>query len=76
MKSISLILSIGFLCISSLVAQPEVYPWSNISGIRVDGELMELNSTLGIVGADWSAVRKIAKERAGYNYRAPLNTMF
>ena len=49
-------------------AQPEVYPWSNISGIRVDGELMELNSSFTIVGQDWSTVRKTAKERARYQY--------
>jgi len=49
-------------------AQPEVFPWSNISGIRVDGELMELNSSFALVGPDWSTVRKTAKERARYQY--------
>ena len=68
MKIFSLILIVYFFNVSSLFSQPEVYPWSNISGIRVDGELMELNSTLGFVGADWSAIRKTAKERARYNY--------
>ncbi len=68
MKNIFLILSIFCLSTIYLCAQPEVYPWSNISGIRVDGELMELNSSLGLVGADWSVVRKTAKERARYRY--------
>lgn len=68
MKIFSLILIVFVINVSSLFSQPEVYPWSNISGIRVDGELMELNSTLGFVGGDWSAIRKTAKERARYNY--------
>lgn len=68
MKNFFLILIVCFLNVSPLISQPEVYPWSNISGIRVDGELMELNSTLGFVGADWSAITKTAKERARYNY--------
>ncbi|KPK28486.1 MAG: hypothetical protein AMJ61_02220 [Desulfobacterales bacterium SG8_35_2] len=76
MKNIFIALLICFLSLSSLFAQPEVYPWSNISGIRVDGELMELNSTLGFVGADWSAVRKTAKERARYRYRREDKTQY
>lgn len=59
-----------------LSAQPEVAPWSNISGIRVDGELMELNSSLGLVGPTWTAVRKTAKERATYLYRRDGPTQF
>ena len=51
------------------MAQPAVYPWSNISGIRLDGELMELNSALCVVGQDWSSVKKTAKEQARYHYR-------
>ena len=61
-------LFITFLITSSALAQPEVHPWSNIDGIRVDGELMELNSAFTIIGADWTNVRKTAKERARYNY--------
>ena len=58
MKKFLLILSAYFLSIAWASSQPEVYPWGNISGIRVDGELMELNTTLGFVGADWSATEK------------------
>ncbi len=74
MKTGFLLLIASLLNVFSLTAQPEVYPWSNISGIRVDGELMELNSSLGFVGADWSAIRKTAKERARYRYRRDGNT--
>ena len=76
MKNIFLILSLAFLNASSLFAQPEVYPWSNISGIRLDGELMELNSTLGFVGADWSTIRKTAKERIPKLIFKILETLF
>ncbi|MBS0000494.1 MAG: hypothetical protein KFF73_16055 [Cyclobacteriaceae bacterium] len=74
MKNFLWILSVYFLTILNLSAQPEVYTWGNISGIRLDGELMELNSTLGLVGADWTAIRKTAKERARYFYRREGNT--
>lgn len=69
MKNIFISLSLSLATISMVSAQPEVYPWGNIKGLRVDGELMELNSSLGFVGADWSSIRKTAKERAGYSYR-------
>jgi len=76
MKNIFIIFFVYFIGTLSLLAQPEVYPWGNISGIRLDGELMELNSTLGLVGGDWNALRKTAKERAGYYYHREGNTQF
>jgi hypothetical protein len=68
MKYIYQFVLINLIGVSSLFAQPEVYPWSNISGIRMDGELKELNSSLCVVGADWSDVQKTAKEKAWYQY--------
>jgi hypothetical protein len=66
----TLLLVVQILTISSYIeAQPEVFPWSNINGIRVDGELMELNGFFALVGPDWSTIRKTAKERARYQYR-------
>ncbi len=61
---------------SSLFAQPEVYPWGNISGIRMDGELMELNTSLGLAGPAWPEVSKTAKEKARYHFRREGNTRF
>ncbi len=69
MKFSLLCTSIFIVSTSALSAQTEVYPWSNISGIRLDGELMELNSALCVVGHDWSSVKKTAKEQASYQYR-------
>jgi hypothetical protein len=74
MKNILRLFSACFLISFIALAQPEVAPWGNIAGIRLDGELMELNSTLGYVGSDWSAIRRTAKERAGYNYQRDGNT--
>ncbi|MBN3034196.1 MAG: hypothetical protein JW861_01305, partial [Bacteroidales bacterium] len=69
MKSIHLFILLSLTGVSSSFAQPEVYPWSNISGIRIDGELVELNSSLCVVGPDWSQVFKTAKEEARYQYQ-------
>jgi hypothetical protein len=76
MKNIIQILFLCCLGISSLLAQPEVYPWGNISGIRVDGELMELNSSLNLVGTEWSDVKHTDKEIGRYQYRRVDNTQF
>lgn len=67
-----IILLISIIC--NGVCQPEVAPWSNISGIRIDGTLVEINSALGYVGADWTSIRKTAKERAGYSYERSGDT--
>ena len=69
MKSFYLLILLYPLGMSALLAQPEVYPWSNISGIRLDGELMELNSSFCVVGSDWSDVQRSAKEEGRYQYQ-------
>ena len=69
MKNTFYTLLICLITTSFIMAQPEVHPWSNIDGIRVDGELMELNSAFTIVGDDWTNQRKTAKERARYSYQ-------
>ncbi len=77
MKNIrQIILSALIFGTSALFAQPEVYPWGNISGIRLDGEIMEMNSSLGIVGANWSVVTQTDKEKGSYQYRRVDNTQY
>ena len=76
MKIITQILLLCFFTITNLLAQPEVYPWGNISGIRLDGELMELNSSLNLIGTDWSDVKQTDKEVGQYQYRRVNNTQF
>lgn len=46
-----------------LFAQTEVEPWGNITGIRVDGQLMEFETSLQVINNDWSQVRATAQER-------------
>jgi hypothetical protein len=43
-------------------AQAELEPWGNLTGIRVDGELMNLESNLSVVKNDWTNIVSTAKE--------------
>ncbi|HET6569398.1 MAG TPA: hypothetical protein VFG50_15630 [Rhodothermales bacterium] len=49
-------------------AQPEVKAWGNLTGIRVDGQLMAFGSSLRVVGSDWSRTSQTAKERQRPHY--------
>lgn len=49
-------------------AQTEVEPWGNITGIRIDGQLMEFESSLRLVGKDWSSIAYTALERQRPRY--------
>jgi hypothetical protein len=44
-------------------SQTEVEPWGNITGIRVDGQLMEFETNISLVQKDWSHIEATAKER-------------
>ncbi len=46
-----------------LSAQPEVTAWGNMKGIRVDGQLMAIETSLCVVGPGWSGITQTAKER-------------
>jgi hypothetical protein len=54
--------------ISPLYAQPEVMAWGNLTGIRVDGQLMEFESSLRVVGKDWLSITATGKERQQPKY--------
>ena len=47
---------------STLVAQTEVMAWGNMTGVRVDGELMEFESSLRLV-KDWDNIVSTGKEK-------------
>ncbi len=49
-------------------AQPEVQAWGNVKGIRVDGQLMEFETSLRVVGPDWSDLNATGKERQRPTY--------
>jgi hypothetical protein len=52
----------------SAFAQPEVEAWGNITGIRMDGQLMEFESSLRVVGKDWSSISSTGQERQRPRY--------
>lgn len=49
-------------------AQPETQGWGNIEGVRMDGHLFRFETSLRVVGEDWTDETKTAKERQYPNY--------
>jgi hypothetical protein len=56
------------------IAQVEVEPWGNITGIRIDGQLMEFQTNLSVVSNNWSHITATAKERQRPHYNRNSNT--
>ena len=54
---------INILLACPVFAQPEVMAWGNITGIRVEGQLMQFESSLRIVGKDWLQVDATGMEK-------------
>jgi hypothetical protein len=52
----------------SLFSQTEVEPWGNITGIRIDGQLMEFESNISVVQNDWSRIHATGKEKQRPKY--------
>ncbi|NQU85052.1 MAG: hypothetical protein HQ541_04760, partial [Mariniphaga sp.] len=65
-----IIISIVFILSTSanLLAQSEVMAWGNIIGIRIDGQLMEFETSLRLVSNDWDSFTATAKERQRPQY--------
>lgn len=57
-------------------AQTEVEPWGNIKGIRVQGQLMNFESMLSVVGKDWTSITSTAKERQQPKFHREGSTQF
>ena len=58
-----------FLLISTpLFCQTEVEPWGNITGIRVDGQLMEFETNVSIVKKNEAGIEATAKEKQRPKY--------
>ena len=51
------------------LAQAELEPWGNLTGIRVDGELMSIGSNLSVVKNNWADIASTAKEAQRPNYK-------
>jgi hypothetical protein len=51
-----------FSIIAKAFSQTELQAWGNITGIRVEGQLMEFETSLRIVGDQWSWIHSTGKE--------------
>jgi len=54
---------------NAVLAQTEVQAWGNITGIRVEGQIFRLESSLRLVENDWRKERITARERNWTTYR-------
>ncbi|MBS1231783.1 MAG: hypothetical protein H6R35_621, partial [Bacteroidetes bacterium] len=65
------VVALIFICIHSVAvlnAQPEVMAWGNITGIRIDGQLMEFETSLRVVEKSWVSLNATGKERQQPKY--------
>lgn len=53
---------------AALSAQAEVTAWGNLQGIRLDGELMEFETSIGVAGPNWRYLQQTGKERQRSRY--------
>ncbi|MBA4167608.1 MAG: hypothetical protein H0X41_08730, partial [Chitinophagaceae bacterium] len=52
---------------STACAQSELAPWGNMTGIRIDGQLMEFETSISVV-TDWSSIKSTGKEKQRPHY--------
>jgi hypothetical protein len=62
------VMAIAIMPFLSLKAQTEVMAWGNITGIRVEGQLMEFESSLRVAGKDWTRIEATGRERQHPRY--------
>lgn len=62
--------------ISEILAQAEVMAWGNITGIRIDGQFIEFESSLCAANPDWTVVSRTAKEKQRPAYAHKGNKHF
>ena len=64
-------------CPAGAAAQAELAPWGNIQGIRIDGQLMNFESSLRVVKDDWRGISSTGKERQrpGYKHENGVQTV-
>lgn len=54
---------------NAALAQTEVQAWGNITGIRIEGQIFRLESSLRLVENDWRKERITTRERNWTTYR-------
>lgn len=66
---------IAILCVfNPLKAQTEVMAWGNVTGIRVEGQLMEFETSLVVAGSKWTHVEATGKEKQRPKYQREGDT--
>ena len=65
----SFILTCYIFIFSSAYSQAELEPWGNLAGIRIDGQLIEIESDLSVVKNDWTNIKSTGKERQRPHYQ-------
>jgi len=73
MLKISLAIVISQIICLPLFSQTEVEPWGNISGMRIDGQLMEFETSILVVQKDWAGMQETGKERQRPKYARKEN---
>jgi hypothetical protein len=63
MKKIVYLLFVLPFFTSNVFAQAEVMAWGNLTGIRIDGQLIDFESSIRVIGKDNSFVHATGKER-------------
>ncbi len=71
---ISLPLTLALFAFFPLFSQTEVEPWGNITGIRIDGQLLKFETQINLVQKDGSRILTTGKERQRPKYSRKGNT--
>ncbi|HEV2478627.1 MAG TPA: hypothetical protein VGS79_03150 [Puia sp.] len=74
MRPVILLLVLNIAAVTAF-AQPELEPWGNLTGIRVDGQLMPFETSLHFTGPN-GLTQTTAKERQNPRYTRQGNTQF
>ena len=68
MQKLAFLISIAAGLAGTAFAQPETMAWGNLTGIRVDGYLLELNSSLCVAQPGMASVFRTGRERQTNSY--------
>ncbi len=76
LKSIILFVYL-FRAENALYAQPELQPWGNLAGIRIDGQLMPFETNISVTKYSWTTVIATGKERQRpfYNHKGNIQSV-
>ena len=61
-------ISMFLIFFQQVLSQPVLEPWGNLAGIRIDGQLMQFETSLRVVNKDWSQVTATGKEKQRPKY--------